>query len=183
MKKQIRKEILALRKTMPISLLEEKSRIITGKVIRHSVFQSAECIFCYIDAKGEVRTKDIIEYAWSQGKKVAVPKVHGEIMEFYYITAYDQLEEGNFGIQEPKESCQKVKCIPENSIVIMPGVAFDMRGNRIGYGKGYSDKYFSKNSNLYKMAIAFSIQILPEILADEFDVRANCVIIEENEKE
>ena len=68
--------------------------------------------------------------------------------------------------------------IPKNSVVIMPGVAFDKTGNRIGYGKGYYDKYFSKYPDLCKIAIAFSLQIVSEIQADKFDVKADCVITE-----
>ena len=131
-----------------------------------------------MDAKNEVRTSGIIEDAWKNGKTVAVPKVHGEIMKFYQIDSYEQLEEGCFGIPEPKVGCLEVVDVPQNSIVIMPGVAFDTQGNRIGYGKGYYDKYFSKYPKVYKIAIAFSLQIVPEILADRFDIKADCVITE-----
>lgn len=178
MKNKIRKEVLALRKAMPICLLEENSRLIAEKVIAHPVYQSAKLVFCYIDAKGEVRTRKIIEHAWANGKKVVVPKVHGDIMKFYQISSYDELETGCFGIMEPKMGCEEITHVPENSIVIMPGVAFDKKGNRIGYGKGYYDKYFSKYPECYKIAIAFSIQLVSEIQADEFDVKANCVITE-----
>jgi len=178
MKNKIRKEILALRKAMPVCVLEEKSRIIAEKVIAHSKYENSELVFAYVDAKGEVKTKDIVEYAWAYGKKVAVPKVHGDIMKFYLISSYDDLEPGCFGIMEPKEGCTEVTVIPDKSVVIMPGVAFDKEGNRIGYGKGYYDKYFSKYPDLYKIAIAFSMQIVAEIQVDEFDVKANCVITE-----
>ena len=96
-------------------------------------------------------------------------------MKFYQITSYDDLEAGYFGILEPKEECKEVN-VSENSIVIMPGVAFDRKGNRIGYGKGYYDKYFSRYPEVYKIAIAFSMQIVDEIPADEFDIKANCVV-------
>ena len=178
MKSRIRKDILALRKAMAICLLEEKSRIISEKVITHPKYQSAEFIFCYIDTKSEVKTRKIIEHAWENGKKVAVPKVHGDIMKFYLITSYEDLESGCFGIMEPNGNCMEVTVIPDNSVVIMPGVAFDREGNRIGYGKGYYDKYFSEYSKIYKIAIAFSVQIVPEIQTDKFDVKANCVITE-----
>ncbi len=178
MKNKIRKEILALRKAMPICLLEEKSKKIAEKVIRHPKYQKAELVFAYIDAKGEVKTKDIVEHAWENGKRVAVPRVHGDIMKFYLISSYKDLEPGCFGIMEPKMSCTEVIDIPENSVVIMPGVAFDREGNRIGYGKGYYDKYFSKDSNSYKIAIAFSMQMVAKIPANVFDIKADCVVTE-----
>ena len=75
-------------------------------------------------------------------------------------------------------SCKEVVDIPENSVVIMPGVAFDKKGNRIGYGKGYYDKYFSKDSNSYKIAIAFLMQMVAKIPANAFDIKADCVVTE-----
>ena len=178
MKNKIRKEVLALRKAMPICLSEEKSRKIAEKVISHPVYQDAELILCYIDARGEVKTRNIINYAWENGKRVAVPRVHGDIMKFYLISSYDDLEIGCFNIMEPKKQCIEVTDIPENSVVIMPGVAFDKEGNRIGYGKGYYDKYFAQYPDVYKIAIAFSLQIVPEIPTDELDIKAHCVITE-----
>ena len=178
MKNKIRKEILALRKAMPIYLLEEYSKKIAEKLIKHPEYQSAELVFTYIDAKGEVKTKDIIEHAWENRKRVAVPRVQGDIMEFYLISSYEDLEPGNFGIMEPKKNSTEVTDIHENSVVIMPGVAFDRSGNRIGYGKGYYDKYFSKYPDLYKIALAFSMQIVSEIPADIFDIKADCIITE-----
>lgn len=178
MKNKIRKEVLALRKAMPICLLEEKSKIITEKVITHPAYRKAEVILAYVDAKGEVKTKDIIEHAWMNDKKVAVPRVHGDIMKYYLISSFEDLEPGCFGIMEPKVSCFEVSEIPENSVVIMPGVAFDNTGNRIGYGKGYYDKYFAKYPELYKIAVAFSMQIVRKVPTDILDISANCVITE-----
>lgn len=179
MKNEIRRRILALRKAMPEYLLKEKSKIITEKVIAHPAYQQAEILLCYIDAKGEVITSDMIEHAWKNGKKVAVPRVHGDIMKFYFIESFEQLEKGCFGIMEPKCECRELTLVPDNSVVIMPGVAFDLKGNRIGYGKGYYDKYFSNYPDVYKIAIAFSLQIVPGILPDSLDVAADCVVTED----
>lgn len=178
MKNKIRKGILVLRKAMTKTIIVEYSKIITRKIIEHPRYKNAEMILCYVDAKNEVMTSGIIEDAWRKGKKVAVPKVHGEVMKFYLIESYEQLESGCFGILEPKAECIEVTKVSEKSIVIMPGVAFDSQGNRIGYGKGYYDKYFSKYPKVYKIAIAFSLQIVPEIPADRFDIKADCVITE-----
>lgn len=175
MKKEIRKTILAKRKALSTEVLETNSKVISEKVMAHPKYQAADTVFAYIDAKGEVQTKALIEDAWNKGKTVVVPKVHGDIMKFYKIASYDDLEAGDFGIQEPKAECDEVT-VSEKSIVIMPGVAFDRKGNRIGYGKGYYDKYFSQYPEVYKIAIAFSMQTVDEIPADEFDIKANCVI-------
>ena len=178
MKKIIRKEILTRRKALDVDVINTKSRLISKKVIEHAQYQKADMLLAYIDAKGEVNTKVIIEDAWEKGKTVAVPKVHGEIMEFYIITSFDDLEKGNFGIMEPKETCEKVDTDSLDTIVIMPGVAFDRAGNRIGYGKGYYDKYFSKYPAVYKIALAFEMQIVPQIVSDEYDIKADVVVTE-----
>ena len=112
-----------MRKAMPEYLLKEKSKIITEKVIAHPAYQQAELMLCYIDAKGEVMTSNLIEHAWKSGKKVAVPRVHGDIMKFYFIESFEQLENGCFGIREPKCECRELTLVPDNSVVIMPGVA------------------------------------------------------------
>lgn len=168
---------------MPLELAQEKSELIAQKVINHSIYQKANLIFAYVDAKGEVQTGKIIEHAWSHGKIVAVPKVHGNIMKFYRISSWEDLESGCFGIMEPKQTYEELTEIEENSVVLMPGVAFDRCGNRIGYGRGYYDKYFTNYAKIYKIALAFSIQIVQNIPAELFDVKANCVITEENEME
>ena len=179
MKNKIRKEILGLRKAISFELQESKSRIINHKVMNHPAYQKSELVFAYIDAKGEVKTRDVIEDSWKNGKKVAVPRVHGDIMKFYYISSYEDLEAGSFGLLEPKLICEEVKDVSKESIVIVPGVAFDRKGNRIGYGKGYYDKYFVYHPDIYKTAIAFSLQIVPEIPVDEFDIKMDCVITED----
>ena len=178
MKNKIRKEILALRKKLPEKVVEKNSNEIIRKTRQHPVYLNAELILAYIDTNGEVQTKKLIEDAWNQGKKVAVPKVQGDIMHFYLIESYDQLVPGDFGIQEPKEDCWKIEELTDNTLVIMPGVAFDRAGNRIGYGKGYYDKYFGQYPDIYKIAIAFEMQIIESIPADEYDVSADEVITE-----
>ena len=100
-------------------------------------------------------------------------------MKFYQIASYEELEIGCFDILEPKEHCAEIIDIPKNSVVIMPGVAFDKKGNRIGYGRGYYDKYFTNYPKIYKIAITYSLQIVQEIPVNKYDIKADCVITEE----
>lgn len=177
-KQQIRKEILGIRRNLSPEYMEKSSLMITEKIINHPEYQEAKWIFCYMDAKGEVQTKYLIEHAWKNGKRVVVPKVEGKEMSFYEITGFSQLETGNFGIMEPVSTCIKVDSKDKKSIMIIPGVAFDQAGNRIGYGGGYYDKYISSHSKMYKMAIAFSVQIVPQIPSEEYDIKMDCIITE-----
>lgn len=177
-KKEIRKHILGLRKKLSQKEIEFNSRRITEKVVSHPEYLKAELVLCYMDAKGEVQTQDIIQDAWEKGKKVAVPRVTGSEMYFYEITSFSQLEKGYFGILEPDESCPIVEPSTYRTVVMMPGVAFDEDCNRIGYGGGFYDKYFSKYPEVYKIALAHKIQMVPKIQAEEFDLKPDCIITE-----
>ena len=85
--------------------------------------------------------------AWDDGKEVAVPRVDGDgIMHFYYLRSLKDLEPGAFGIMEPRADCRI--CETEEGLLLMPGVAFDEQGHRVGYGGGYYDRYLEKHPHL-----------------------------------
>ena len=100
-------------------------------------------------------------------------------MKFYYITSLNDLTAGYKGIPEPGLYCEPAA---ENrqKIILVPGVAFDINGNRTGYGKGYYDRYLSKHSNLIKIGAAFSLQVVDSIDADEFDIPLDYIVTENN---
>lgn len=176
-KKDIRKRVLEKRNYISDKEWEDKSRLICEKVVTHPFFLQADSIYCYVDYRREVGARSIIEHAWKQGKKVAVPKVNGDEMEFYYIQSFEDLKEGYKGILEPEEMHPATE---EHALVIMPGAAFDRCGNRIGYGKGYYDKYLQSHSNLKTIALAFELQMVDAIPADTHDICPNIIITEEN---
>ena len=175
-KKDIRNQVLA--KRMDLSEVEwaSKSANICEKVIAHPMFVTAEEIYCYIDFRNEVGTRKIIEKAWSLGKKVAVPKVTGSSMEFYCIQSFDELSPGSWGIPEPNP--ETVAC-GKNVLVIMPGAVFDANKHRIGYGKGYYDKYLANHFDYQTLALAFELQMLENIPADEHDICPQFIVTEE----
>lgn len=176
-KKDIRKRVLAERSFIKKEDWTEKSLRIYEKVITHPLFLNAEEIYCYIDFRNEVGTKKIIEKAWSLGKKVAVPKVTESSMGFFYIQCFDELSPGNWGILEPHQ--ETVAC-GNNVLVIMPGAVFDAEKHRIGYGKGYYDKYLAEHSDYQTMALAFELQMLENIPADEHDICPRIIVTEEH---
>ena len=175
-KKDIRKRVLEKRNCIPDKEWEDKSRLICEKVVTHPFFLQADAIYCYVDYRREVGTAGIIEQAWMSGKKVASPKVLGDEMEFYYIQSFEDLEEGYKGIAEPK---QTNLALDENVLIIMPGAAFDATCNRIGYGKGYYDKYLQAHRDYKTIAIAFELQIVEAIPAEVYDICPDIIITEE----
>ncbi len=176
----IRKEIFKRRKEASQNNLDIWSDTIVEKVLASDMYKSSDTIYTYVAYKREVETKKLIQQAWKDGKKVAVPRVEGSVMNFYYITSFDQLEKSNMGIPEPK---------PENpandeyALMVMPGVAFDKQMNRIGYGGGFYDRYLEAHTNLKRLAIAFEFQFVegplptePTDICPEMIITETCIL-------
>lgn len=148
------------------------SKTICNRFIESDFYEKSSCIYIYVDAKNEVKTKELIEYCINNGKYVAVPKVNGEVMEFYQITSMNQLKPGCFGILEPIDKV--VPAAPD--IIIVPGVAFSVEMDRVGYGKGYYDKYLS--DDVIKVAFAYEFQVVEHIDAQAHDKKMDYIITE-----
>lgn len=174
-KKEIRQKIKELRGSLDLSSWQEKTDRITDTVIGQKWFQEAAHIYCYIDFGREVGTGRMIETAWKCGKKVWVPKVSGCDMQFYLLSSFDQLHPGTYGIMEPDDT---VMAESKPGLMIVPGVAFDKNRNRIGYGKGYYDRFLSASPFLRTIAVAFDIQIVDEIKPEVQDIQPEVLITE-----
>lgn len=112
---------------------------------------------------------------------IAVPRVNGDTMDFFYIDSPDDLEPGCMGILEPKNYCMKYPAFGDRAthdIIIMPGLAFTETGKRCGYGGGYYDKYLSDRPQLLKLALCFSGQLLDDFEVEETDISADYIITE-----
>ena len=120
----------------------------------------------------------ILFYEWLLENEVplAFPKVSGETMEFYQVFSMDEFEEGAFHIMEPKESCKKATF--ERAFCFVPGSVFDRAGNRLGYGKGYYDRYFAEHKDLYRIGIAYESQIEEEIPSEKGDIAMHALATE-----
>ena len=176
-KKDIRRISLNKRNALSEELWRSYTASITETVISHPFFQEASVIYSYVDYRNEVGTRAMIEAAWKSGKNVAVPKVEGDEMSFYYISHWDDLEEGYKGILEPTDT---TIALDDSGLIIMPGAAFDKNRNRIGYGKGFYDKFLQKHSGFHTIALGFSCQIVDYIPTDNYDMKPQVLITEEN---
>ena len=172
-KKEIRKKIFKARKEHSDEWIQEKSRMITGKLTVLPEYQRAERIMAYADYNHEVMTRYIIEEAWKAGKEVAVPKVVGKDMVFYRLTDFSQLEPGYFGIPEPVRG-EIVKW--EDALMVMPGVAFDPENNRVGYGGGFYDRFLEKHPDITRLAVAFDFQILDLVPTEPTDICPQIIV-------
>jgi len=140
-------------------------------------YRSAKTIYGYLPYNQEVRTVPMLERALRDGKRVAVPKVYGDEMKFIYITDLSQVEKGYAGIPEPVAD-EPIADDP-TALVLMPGLAFDKEGHRIGYGGGFYDRFLAAEPNHPTIALCYGFQILPQLPTEEFDIPVDCVLYEE----
>lgn len=163
-KKLIRNEIFRRRKNAAPEDLERWSSRIQHRICDSELYKESDTIYTYVAYKREVETKELICRAWKDGKRVAVPRVEGKEMNFYYITSMSELKESEKGIPEPTTLNP---ASDEDALMVMPGVAFDKNKNRIGYGGGYYDKYLEVHPHMKKVAIAYEFQFVDETLPTE----------------
>ncbi len=168
-KEQLRREILARRRAVSSSL----SAAICRHVARLPVFCKASTIMLYFSAHSEVDTSLLFTLSEKAGKKICAPRVLNETaMEAAYVDE-GPLQKGKFGIWEP---CGKVA--EDIDLVIVPGVVFDRQGHRIGYGKGYYDR-FLQGRKVSTVGLAYACQVVPEIPAEPHDVTLDMIVTEE----
>ena len=181
-KDEIRKAMLKKRDTLTPSEIDEKSRVIFEKLTDTEVYKSAENILVYASFLSEVKTDDIILDALSLGKNVFCPKVTNRdlgFMKFVRIYDIDELSEGYFGIREPEiTENSEIYARRAKTLAVIPGVAFDKNGNRIGYKGGFYDRFLADNKDVYSIAVAYNFQILEEIIPEIHDIPVNEVICE-----
>ena len=185
-KELLRKKALEARNFIEYEDIARKSSAIIKTLISLKEFIESRFIMCYVDFRKEVVTRGLIKECISKGKRIAVPLIEPgtgarkSIAACEIIDIEAELAKGCYGILEPvKDSARRVP--PEDlDMVIVPGVAFDLKKNRIGYGGGYYDRFLRKTRfNCVKVGLAFEAQIVAEIPACENDVPMDIIITEE----
>jgi len=180
-KSEIRSRILKIRNALTEEERRQAAVLLTEQILEHPWYRLSGRILCYADYGSEISTKELIREALSTGKKVFLPRVEGDNMTFYRIRDLSGLVRGYKGIPEPKgdtESYHGGKVDAEKTLLLMPGVAFDRARNRIGYGKGFYDRFLADNPELQlcSIAVGYQCQLLEELPAEETDIRP-CQVI------
>ena len=174
-KEQIRNRILLRLKTQKEEERERKSKIIKEKLFKSSIFKKAKRVMFYISFDGEVNTREMIKEAQNLGKIVAVPVCKKKRMMLPCVLGRStKLKKGLYGIYQP--AIEKLINLKDLDLVIVPGVAFDKQGNRLGRGKGYYDCLLNKIPKAPSIGLAFDFQILPHLPATTEDVSVNRAI-------
>ena len=175
-KKEIRRAVKERRQALTKKKELEDSRQILAYVVSLPEYEAASCVYCYVDYNHEVQTWPIMEQAIKDGKRVAVPRVDGTAMDFYYIASREDLEAGYFGIMEPKHGLPMAK--ERDALFLMPGVAFDRAHHRVGYGGGFYDRYLERMPELKTVALAYECQMFDEVPFEAFDIRPSVLVTE-----
>lgn len=176
-KKMARAYVREQKRKMSQEDIQEKSMCIQNRIYEEIVFQKAEVLYCYVSYNQEVMTKPLIHRALEVGKRVAVPKVVGQEMEFFYLNSLDELAPGYQGIEEP--TCESI-AREEEALMILPGLAFDQTGNRVGYGGGFYDRYLEKHKDtkFTRLAVAFDFQVVDHLEVEMCDQKVDGIITE-----
>lgn len=173
-KKALRKQISALKKAMTAEEIERCSGELTEKFLRLPVYRQARSVYGYLPYNQEVRTVPLLRQAQADGKRVAVPKVFGETMRFIWLDDLDAVAEGYCHIPEPVADGPEADD-PE-ALVLMPGLAFDPEGHRMGYGGGFYDRFLAAEPNHPTVALCYGFQMLPFLDTEDHDVPVDVVL-------
>jgi 5-formyltetrahydrofolate cyclo-ligase len=180
LKRKIRSGIQHERDTLDETIRQDKSLQIANKFIGLSQYDESSCMLAYHPFRSEIDTRIIIRDAITRGKKIALPRVGKEGLELFYIKNLEEdLEPGTYGIMEPIPSrCEKAE--PSHvDLAIVPGVGFDRKHNRLGYGGGFYDRLLTCIPvGVPKIALAFDLQVIDKVPVSEHDLKIDILITE-----
>ena len=173
-KQELRSAIRARKRAMTMEEIETRSDALCQKFLESDAYRRASTLYGYLPYNQEVRTWPILERAIADGKRVAVPKVYGDEMKFIYLEDLTQVEKGYSGIPEPIADGPVAE--DQTALVLMPGLAFDPLGHRIGYGGGFYDKFLSREPEHPTLALCYEFQMVEKLETEQFDIPVDEVI-------
>jgi 5-formyltetrahydrofolate cyclo-ligase len=144
-------------------------------IIKSEEFQYAKIIGAYFAAGSEVKTDLLIGEAKRLGKVVALPRTEKEMIHFYEMSSTRELSLGRFGVMEPPLT----RPVGRIDLLVVPGIAFDKKGYRLGYGKGYYDCYLSGKKPQFTIGLAYNFQLLESLPHDAHDVKVDAIATED----
>ena len=180
-KSTIRKQVLKMRDQLTQEEHDRSAILLTERICGHQWFYRSDILLAFVSYGSEIDTTQIIEEAIRRGKKVYVPRIEGDEMQFYRITDLTTLQIGYKGIREPAHDAEPFHYCPEQAdrvLMLMPGAVFDQSRNRLGYGKGFYDRYLAHKEALQQrtIGVGFQCQMVEELPAQEWDIRP-CQVI------
>ncbi|MBI2971101.1 MAG: 5-formyltetrahydrofolate cyclo-ligase [Candidatus Aenigmarchaeota archaeon] len=178
-KEVLRKLILKQRNALDAHSRELKSLAIAKNVLSLDFVSTAKTICTYVTKGSEVDTKQLIPELFKRGKTVLVPVVVKETLALSELRSLDELVEGAFDVPEPKQEHLRPVIPSAADVIIVPGVAFDSHGRRIGYGKGYYDRLLkSLSEETTIVGMAYDVQVVERLPSDDHDAPMQYIVTE-----
>lgn len=173
-KTELRRSIRAQKRAMTEEEIVQRSAALGVLFAESEPYRNAKTIYGYLPYNQEVRTVPMLEQALKDGKKVAVPKCYGDEMKFIYLDDLTQVAPGYAGIPEPIADGPVAD--DKTALVLMPGLAFDRQGHRIGYGGGFYDKFLAAEPDHPTLALCYDFQMLPHLETESHDIPVDYVL-------
>ena len=170
----LRKQIREKKRAMTPEEITAASEKLTANFLATDLYRQAKTIYGYLPYNQEVRTVAMLEQAILDGKRVAVPKCYGDEMRFIWLDDLTQVAPGYANIPEPIAD-EPIADDP-SALVLMPGLAFDPQGHRIGYGGGFYDKFLAAEPNHPTLALCYDFQMLDHLETEEHDIPVDTVL-------
>lgn len=181
-KQQLRTRYLERRNELPAAERKEKSIRVIHNLRNLPAFQKADAVLIYLNYRSEVETIPFVEELLDHAeKKILVPKVFGMDIRFFQIESLKDVESGYQGILEPKEGTvefSELELSPKNCLMVLPGSVFDRKCNRMGYGKGFYDRFMKQVPEMYGVGLSFDCQLAPAVPVQEHDYRMDALVTE-----
>ncbi|MEX2028368.1 MAG: 5-formyltetrahydrofolate cyclo-ligase [Candidatus Curtissbacteria bacterium] len=176
-KKEVRQRLLDERLRLSEGDVDKKSRLIVKKLIESDIFMLESKICVYLPIKNEVDTKEILNFLLEAGTQVYLPKSYGsDQYKLNRFTSWNDLEAGPYDIKQPKDD--DTIGVGQIGVALVPGVAFDTTGRRLGYGRGVYDRLFAKSEAIL-VGLAYGFQVVDELPHFDHDLRMNTIVTEE----
>jgi 5-formyltetrahydrofolate cyclo-ligase len=178
-KEALRKRYAALRRALTAEARRERAERASELLLGHEAFLRARCVLAYAALRFELDPAPVIARAHALAKRVALPRVDvesGELRLHAYMPG-DELSESGFGVREPQASAPRVAA-DDVDLVLVPGLAFDVRGYRLGYGKGFYDRLLPSLTRATRVGLAFELSLLAEVPDDAHDVPVDALVTE-----
>lgn len=179
-KENLRNNILQKRNMLTDSEIIIKSKKITNTILKMNEFKESEFILFYISYASEVNTHELIKQCLLKGKKIVVPVViySENKLILSELNSWNHLEKGAYNILEPKSEFLKEAYIESIDLMFIPGIVFDIFGNRIGHGKGYYDRLLTSTNKALCIGLAYELQIVENVPVEAHDIKVDRIITE-----
>ena len=172
-KQELRSSVRKQKKEMAAEDIARRSELLCRMVLDSDAYQKSASVYGYLPFNQEVDLTLLLKQALADGKQVALPKCCGKEMRFILIRDLSRIQKSAFGAPEPIDDAPVAR--DPQALVILPGLVFDMKGHRIGYGGGYYDRFLAQEPNHPTIGLCFDFQLVSQLKPEEHDIPAQTV--------